>query len=59
MKTTKRALATLALAASVFATTQAYAMGCSGAYHDEVTMSCAAGSTWDADTRTCVPNPVG
>lgn len=32
----------------------AYATGCSWGSH-EVTMSCADGATWDAETQTCVP----
>lgn len=28
---------------------------CSGMKYDTMAMSCAEGSTWDAETRTCVP----
>ncbi|MEO0692016.1 MAG: hypothetical protein AAFY90_03960 [Pseudomonadota bacterium] len=63
MKTKKLALAALASAAVLatisFSAAPAYAMGCSGSYKDEVAMSCAAGSTWDTETRTCVPTPTG
>ena len=31
----------------------AMAMGCSDG-HQEAAMSCADGSTWDADSKTCV-----
>jgi len=32
----------------------ALAMGCSGSKHDDMAMSCAQGTTWDAATNTCV-----
>ncbi|MDG1801700.1 MAG: adenylosuccinate lyase [Paracoccaceae bacterium] len=33
----------------------ALAMGCHGSNHAErANMSCAAGTTWDADSQTCV-----
>jgi len=31
----------------------AFAMGCSGG-HQEASMSCANGTIWDADSKTCV-----
>ena len=32
----------------------ALAMGCSGYKHETASMSCAEGTTWDAETNTCV-----
>ena len=51
---TKMLLATLALAVSP---SIALAMGCSGGHSkaEEVTMSCAAGSVFDAESQRCVP----
>ena len=31
---------------------------CSGAYHDQVTMSCPEGQTFDMDTNSCI-TPTG
>lgn len=57
-KLTLAALASAALLATIsFGAAPAYAMGCSD--HADVAMSCAAGATWDADKKTCVPTPTG
>jgi hypothetical protein len=32
----------------------ALAMGCSGMKHDDMAMSCADGTKWDAATNSCV-----
>ena len=50
---TKTLLAVLALAVSP---TVALAMGCSGhAKSEDTAMSCAEGTTFDAETQRCVP----
>lgn len=48
---TKTILAALALAV---APSLAFA-ACSGFKHEDVAMSCAPGSVWDAESRSCVP----
>ncbi len=50
MKTTKTLVATLVLAALP---SFGFAM-CSGYGHQEASISCAAGTVYDADTKTCV-----
>ncbi|MEO0401380.1 MAG: adenylosuccinate lyase [Pseudomonadota bacterium] len=49
--TTKTLAVALAL---TLAPTLSLAMGCNYGKHDQQAMSCAAGSTYDADTNTCV-----
>ena len=51
MTTTKLLLATLALAALP----TVLAAGCPSS-HEQASMSCADGTQWDADTRSCVPS---
>ena len=47
---------TLAVAlALTLAPTLGLAMGCNYGKHEQQAMSCAAGTTFDADTNTCVP----
>ena len=47
---------TLAIAAALtFAPTLSLAMGCSGQHKEQQAMSCAAGSTYDSATQTCLP----
>jgi len=51
MTLTKSLLAAIALAAlPTLATAE-----CFGTDHDEASMSCAAGTVWDAASRSCVP----
>ena len=52
MTTTKTVLAALALVALPTAIPAA----CIGDGHDQASMSCASGTVWDAETRTCVPS---
>lgn len=49
---TKTLLAALALAA---VPSFALAMGCSKNHMETTAMSCADGTAWDTETRTCVP----
>lgn len=51
MTKTKSLLAAIALAAfPTLAVAECY-----GTDHNEASMSCAAGTVWDAATRSCVP----
>ncbi len=43
------------LAALALTITPALAMAECGWKHQQVTMSCAEGTQWNADTQTCVP----
>ena len=46
---------TLAVAlALTLAPTLSFAMGCNYGKHEQQAMSCAAGTTYDAATKTCV-----
>lgn len=45
---------TLAVLALMCAPSLATAMGCS-IKHDQQAMTCAEGTTWDADSRSCKP----
>ncbi|MCK0166063.1 adenylosuccinate lyase [Jannaschia sp. S6380] len=56
MKTLKTLLATAAL---LTAPGLAHAEGCNWTKHEQVTMSCAPGTTLDADTGTCVADVTG
>lgn len=51
MTTLKTAAFAIAL---TLAPTLSFAMGCSSG-HSQQAMSCAEGSTYDTETRTCVP----
>lgn len=45
---------TLAVLALSLAPSVAFAMGCSGGHSDTASMSCAAGTAYDAATGSCV-----
>lgn len=51
MPKTRALLAAFVLAATPVIATAA----CYGDGHDQATMSCAAGSVWDAESQRCVP----
>jgi hypothetical protein len=51
MTKTKSLLAAIAMAAfPTLATAECYGTG-----HNEASMSCAAGTVWDAEAQSCVP----
>ena len=52
MTKTKTALAAIALVALP----SVLSAECFGSGHEQASMSCAAGTVWDTETRTCVPS---